>query len=343
MAQEVLASPLRESSLADRFGRQITYLRISVTEHCNFRCVYCSPAGGTPFFARKDHLQIEEYDRLIAIFASLGVRHMRFTGGEPLIHPHLHTLIEAAQRQGIGKISVSTNGLLLPRKAELLRQSGVNNLNISLDSLDPEVFARVTRGGKLQEVLRGVTAAVVAGIPRIKLNVVLMRQENGHALADLVRYALDQHIDIRFIETMPLGEAGSETRNTDFLSANEARTRIEKELGTLYPAFRPIDNGPAQLYQFAGQPRSHIGFITPISDNFCATCNRVRLTASGRLVFCLGQENGMDLLPLLRGAYPDAAIAEQIRARIWQDKPERHEFVADPERSSRVFMMRLGG
>lgn len=343
MAQEVLATPLRESALADRFGRQITYLRISVTEHCNFRCAYCSPAEGTPFFARHDHLQVEEYERLIAIFAGLGVRHMRFTGGEPLIHPHLHSLIAAAQRQGIGKISVSTNGLLLPRKAELLRQSGVNNLNISLDSLEPEVFARVTRGGKLQEVLQGITAAVAAGIPRIKLNVVLMRRENGHALADLVRYALEQHIDIRFIETMPLGEAGSEAQQSEFLSASEARQRIEDDLGTLYPAFRPSDNGPAQLYQFAGQPRSHIGFITPISDNFCASCNRVRLTASGRLVFCLGQENGVDLLPMLRSTYRDADIAEQIRARIWQDKPERHEFVTDPERSSRIFMMRLGG
>ncbi len=343
MTQEVLALPVQESALADRFGRQITYLRISVTEHCNFRCTYCSPAEGTPFFARKDHLQVEEYDRLIGIFAALGVRHMRFTGGEPLIHPHLHTLIKAAHRHGIGKISVSTNGLLLSRKAALLQKSGVNNLNISLDSLEPEVFARVTRGGNLQEVLQGISAAVTAGIPRIKLNVVLMRTENEHNLADLVRYALAEHIDIRFIETMPLGQAGSQAQDEEFLSANEAKRLIEKELGTLYPAFRPTDNGPAQLFQFADQSRSQIGFITPISDNFCATCNRVRLTASGRLVFCLGQENGVDLLPLLREGCPDIEIAAEIRDRIWRDKPERHEFVTDPERSSRIFMMRLGG
>ncbi len=343
MAQEVFAVPARESALADRFGRQITYLRISVTEHCNFRCSYCSPAEGTPFFARKDHLQVDEYDRLIGVFADLGVRHMRFTGGEPLIHPYLPDLIAAAHQHGIGKISISTNGLLLARKAEELQQSGVNNLNISLDSLEPEVFARVTRGGNLQEVLHGISVAISAGIPRIKLNVVLMRTENGHNLADLVRYALAQHVDIRFIETMPLGQAGSEAQNAEFLSASEAKMLIEKELGTLYPAFRPTDNGPARLFQFAEHPRSQIGFITPISENFCATCNRVRLTASGRLVFCLGQENGMDLLPLLRGSSRNEEIADEIRERIWQDKPERHEFVTDPERSSRIFMMRLGG
>jgi len=343
MAQGMLAIPITETALADRFGRRISYLRISVTEHCNFRCSYCSPAEGTPYFSRKDHLKPEEYDRLIGIFKNMGVRHVRFTGGEPLIHPHINTLINSASRHGIGKISVSTNGLLLGRKAPGLRESGLNNLNVSLDSLEPDIFEKVTRGGDLQRVLEGIDAAIAAGISRIKLNVVLLRQENGHGLPELVRYALNRRIDIRFIETMPLGSAGTEAQHGQYLSASEAQSLIEAALGKLYPTTRSTDNGPARLYHLAGNTTTQIGFITPISDNFCATCNRVRLTATGRLVYCLGQESGMDLLPLIRSTYHDAEIAELISRGIWQDKPERHEFVNDPERSSRIFMMRLGG
>jgi cyclic pyranopterin phosphate synthase len=343
MAQGMLAIPITETALADRFGRRISYLRISVTEHCNFRCAYCSPAEGTPYFARENHLKPDEYDRLIGIFKNMGVRHVRFTGGEPLIHPHINALINSASRHGIGKISVSTNGLLLGRKASALQKSGLNNLNVSLDSLDPEIFQKVTRGGDLQRVLEGIDAAIDAGISRIKLNVVLLRQENGHGLPELVRYALNRRIDIRFIETMPLGSAGTEAQHDQYLSASEAQSLIEADLGKLYPSTRSTDHGPARLYRLAGNTTTQIGFITPISDNFCATCNRVRLTATGRLVYCLGQESGMDLLPLLRGAYHDAEIGELISRGIWQDKPERHEFVSDPERSSRIFMMRLGG
>jgi cyclic pyranopterin phosphate synthase len=342
MLQRSLAEPIRESALADQFGRYVTYLRISVTEHCNFRCSYCSPEEGTPFFARDDHLQAEEYDRLIRVFSELGVRHMRFTGGEPLIHPQIFSLVGSARRHGVGKISISTNGLLLGRHAEALRQAGVNNLNISLDSLDPEVFARVTRGGDLQRVLSGVEAAILAEIPRIKLNVVLLRQDNGNDLPALVEYAMQRGIDIRFIETMPLGEAGAGAQDVQFLSAAEAQQVIEQQFGPLQPVTRPADNGPARLYQLPAV-RSQVGFITPISDNFCATCNRVRLTAAGRLVHCLGQDNGLELLPLIRGSNSDRQIAEAIIQGIWRDKPERHQFVNDPSRSARVFMMRLGG
>ncbi|MHB8850881.1 MAG: GTP 3',8-cyclase MoaA [Acidithiobacillus ferriphilus] len=342
MLQRFLAEPIRESALADQFGRYVTYLRISVTEHCNFRCNYCSPEEGTPFFARDDHLQAEEYDRLIRVFSELGVRHMRFTGGEPLIHPQILSLVGSARRHGVGKISISTNGLLLGRHAEALRQAGVNNLNISLDSLDPEVFARVTRGGDLQRVLSGIEAAILAEIPRIKLNVVLLRQDNGNDLPALVEYAMQHGIDIRFIETMPLGEAGAGAQDVQFLSAAEAQQVIEQQFGPLPPVTRPADNGPARLYQLPAV-RSQVGFITPISDNFCATCNRVRLTAAGRLVHCLGQDNGLELLPLIRGSNSDRQIAEAIIQGIWRDKPERHQFVNDPSRSARVFMMRLGG
>jgi len=342
MPQGLFAEPIRETALADQFGRHVTYLRISVTEHCNFRCSYCSPEEGTPFFVREDHLQAEEYDRLIRIFSGLGVRHIRFTGGEPLIHPQILSLVGSARRHGVGKISISTNGLLLGRRAAALRRMGVNNLNISLDSLDPEVFARVTRGGDLHRVLEGVEAAILAEIPRIKLNVVLLRQDNGNCLLALVEYAMQRGIDIRFIETMPLGEAGASAQERQFLSAAEAQQVIEQQFGPLQPVTKPADNGPARLYQLPAV-RSQVGFITPISDDFCATCNRVRLTATGRLVYCLGQDSGLELLHLVRGSNSDGQIAEAIIQGIWRDKPDRHHFVNDPSRSARVFMMRLGG
>ena len=342
MLQRVRAKAGREMTLADQFGRRVTYLRISVTEHCNFRCSYCSPEEGTPFFAREDHLQAEEYDRLIRIFSGFGVRHVRFTGGEPLIHPRILSLVGSARRYGVGKISVSTNGLLLGRRAAALRQVGVNNLNISLDSLDPEVFARVTRGGELRTVLEGIEAAILARIPRIKLNVVLLRQNNGEGLLALIEYAMQRGIDIRFIETMPLGAAGADAQGEQFLGVAEARRTIENHLGPLQTVARPADNGPARLYQLPGV-RSQVGFITPISDNFCASCNRVRLTATGRLVYCLGQDIGLELLPLLRATHTDRQIAEAIMEGVWHDKPERHHFVDDPGRSARIFMMRLGG
>ncbi|MDA8114484.1 GTP 3',8-cyclase MoaA [Acidithiobacillus sp.] len=342
MSQGLFAEPIRETALADQFGRHVTYLRISVTEHCNFRCSYCSPEEGTPFYAREDHLQAEEYDRLIRIFSGLGVRHIRFTGGEPLIHPKILSLVGSARRHGVGKISISTNGLLLGRRAAALRQMGVNNLNISLDSLDPEVFARVTRGGDLRRVLEGIEAAILAEIPRIKLNVVLLRQNNGNGLPALVEYAMQRGIDIRFIETMPLGEAGAAAQEVQFLSAAEAQQVIERQFGPLQPVTRPVDNGPAHLYQLPAV-RSQVGFITPISNDFCATCNRVRLTATGRLVYCLGQDSGLALLPLIRGSNSDGQIAEAITQGIWRDKPERHQFVNDPSRSATVFMMQLGG
>ena len=331
----------QEADLVDQFGRHISYLRVSVTEHCNFRCEYCSPEEGTPYFDRDDHLRVEEYDRLIGLFGHLGMRHIRFTGGEPLIYPHLLSLIESAKGHGIGKISVSTNGLLLGRLAQKLRSAGVNNLNISMDSLQADTFATITRGGDLRRVQEGIEEAVKVGIPRIKINVVLLRQHNGAELPALVDYAIGKGVDIRFIETMPLGVAGSEAQDEQYLSAEGARQRIGEHY-PLEPAEAQVDHGPARLFRVPGT-QTHVGFITPISDNFCVTCNRVRLTAGGRLVYCLGQEAGIDLLPLLRGGGGDEHIAEAVRMGIWHDKPQKHFFVSDPGRSARIFMMRLGG
>ncbi len=333
-----------EISLQDRFGRRISYLRVSVTEHCNFRCEYCSPASGTPHFDGDEHLTTGEQQRLLGLFARMGLQHVRFTGGEPLIHPHILDLVSHAAHLQVGKISISTNGYLLEKLAQPLRKAGLNNLNVSIDTLKSETFRRITRGGDLARVLRGVEAARTAGISRIKINAVLLRDVNGDELPELAAFALERGLDIRFIETMPLGQSGKESLNSRFLSAREAREILERHFGPLIPVASSRDNGPARLYRLPDSDSGRIGFITPISENFCSACNRVRLTSSGRLVYCLGSEDGMDLRGLLRnGKISDGRLMETLRQSIWHEKPERHEFLDNPARSSRIFMMRLGG
>lgn len=327
--------------LQDSFGRRIRYLRVSLTEHCNFRCQYCSPAEGTPHFAREDHLRPEELDRLLGLFVGLGVQHLRFTGGEPLIYPHLLGRIRHARALAVAKISLSTNGYLLARMATDLVEAGVHQLNVSVDSLDPQHFAAITRGGDLARVLAGLQAARVAGFKRIKLNAVLLRQYNLDALQGLLEFAIAQDFDLQFIEAMPLGYAGSHSQAQDYFSVAQAREILEQHF-TLLPTLRADDAGPSNSFQVAGT-RTQVGFISPISENFCQSCNRLRLTASGRLVYCLGQEAGVDLLPLLREGRANAAIADEIRSRVWHEKPERHFFNDQPARSAKVFMMRLGG
>lgn len=327
--------------LQDRFGRRINYLRVSLTEHCNFRCQYCSPAEGTPYFRREDHLRPEELDLLLTVFAQLGVAHVRFTGGEPLIYPWLMERVAHARALGIPRISLSSNGYLLDRLAAPLAQAGVNKLNVSLDSLDPVRFSRITRGGDLARVLRGLQAAKAAGIARIKLNVVLLRHENLNELGDLLAYAAEQGFDIQFIETMPLGTAGSEALRDAYVSVAEAKSLLARR-HVLQPQVRAADEGPSRLFALQGAS-IRVGFISAISENFCSTCNRVRLTATGRLVYCLGQEAGIDLLPLLRGGIDADGLADFVRRKVWEEKPERHFFVDEPARAARVFMMRLGG
>ena len=326
--------------LHDRFGRRISYLRVSLTEHCNLRCRYCSPEQGTPRFARKDHLAPAELDQLLTVFRSLGVRHMRFTGGEPLLYPWLVDRIAHARGLGIEKLSVSTNGYLLDRLAEALAQAGLKRLNMSLDSLVPERFARITRGGDLSRVLRGLFIAREF-IPRIKLNMVLLKDENFVEIPALVDFALAEGFDIQFIETMPLGVAGSASRAESYVSVAEAEARIARS-HALVARPRAPDDGPARRFRIEGFA-SDIGFISPISENFCASCNRVRLTSTGRLVYCLGQDDGVDLLAPLRSGLTPEALADLIRAKVWHEKPERHTFNDDPTRAAPVYMMRLGG
>ena len=331
-----------DRSLVDQFRRKITYLRVSLTEHCNFRCKYCSPEKGTPYFDRETHLQPDEYARLILLFAEMGIKHLRMTGGEPLIYPQVLTLIEAARQSGIAEISLSTNGLLLEKMAANLRDAGATRLNISLDSLDPQRFARITRGGRLERVKRGIETAVAVGFPRISLNVVMLREENMDECSALADYAVALGVDIRFIETMPLGDAGSHAVQAQYCAADAVLQSLSRHFGHLDPVPSPRHHGPARLYAIPGKV-SKIGFITPVSDSFCSACNRIRLTAEGRLLYCLGQEAGLDLRRSLRRGDADASLCESIRVGIWNDKPERHYFNDQPTRSGRVFMMRVGG
>ena len=326
--------------LDDRFGRHITYLRVSLTEHCNLRCQYCSPASGTPRFARADHLRPAELDGLLAIFHGLGIRHMRFTGGEPLLYPWLVDRVAHARSLGVPKISLSTNGYLLDRLAAPLAQAGLHRLNVSLDSLDPARFAEITRGGDLERVKRGLFAAR-ALFSAIKLNVVLLRDKNLAEVPALVEFARAEGFDIQFIETMPLGAAGNSSRNDAYASVEDARALLARHM-TLEPVLGSGDEGPARRFTIPGSG-TRIGFISPISENFCAGCNRLRLTATGRLVYCLGQTDGVDLLPLLRAGRDPEDLVRLIRQKVWLEKPERHTFNDNPERAAPVYMMRLGG
>ncbi len=326
--------------MGDRFGRRISYLRVSLTEHCNFRCRYCSPLGGTPRFTRPEHAQPAEWDRLLTVFHALGIRHMRFTGGEPLLYPGLGERIAHARALGVERISVSTNGYLLERRAPALAEAGLARLNVSLDSLDAARFAAITRGGDLERVLRGLALARTV-IPRIKLNVVLLRGDNLSEVPALVAFACAHGYDIQFIETMPLGSAGAATRARDYVSVAEAQALVSAR-HALQPVARGPHDGPARRFRVAGSECT-VGFVSPISENFCSGCNRVRLTATGRLVYCLGQDDGVDLLGPLRAGASHEALCDLVRERVFHEKPERHTFNDDPARAAPVYMMRLGG
>lgn len=332
----VYAQPI----LGDRFGRRITYLRVSLTEHCNLRCQYCSPAEGTPHFAKADHIQPDELDTLLTLFHDLGIQHIRFTGGEPLLYPWLADRIAHVHTLGVPKISLSTNGYLLDRLAKPLAAAGLQRINMSLDSLDSSRFSRITRGGDLTRVLRGLFVAREI-IPHIKLNVVLLREENLKEIPALVEFALAEGFDMQFIETMPLGIAGAHSRQVAYASVTEAKALIEQRF-KLIPIPAPGDEGPARRFGIAGST-IRLGFISPISENFCASCNRVRLTTTGRLVYCLGQNDGLDLLPRLRAHEDPQILKNWIREKLWLEKPERHTFNDDPSRAAPVYMMRLGG
>lgn len=326
--------------MQDGFGRQIDYLRMSVTDRCDFRCVYCMAKNMT-FLPRQQVLTLEELQRLATLFVSQGVRKIRLTGGEPLIRPGIVDLCRhIAALPGLRELVMTSNGSQLQRLARPLVDAGVKRMNISLDSLDPERFRAITRNGDLAQVLRGIEAASTAGFERIKLNCVVMKGRNFDEVLALVQYAIDLGIDITFIEEMPLGEVGR-SRGESFCSSDEVRALIASRHALLDSAEN--SGGPARYVRLAEHADTRIGFISPNSHNFCASCNRVRMTVEGRLLLCLGQEDSLDLRGLLR-RYPldDQPIVHALLQAL-RGKPLRHDFDAGGEVQILRFMNMSGG
>ncbi|MEO1817880.1 GTP 3',8-cyclase MoaA [Pseudomonas sp.] len=327
-------------SLQDGLGRRIEYLRLSVTDRCDFRCVYCMAEDMT-FLPRAQILTLEEIERLARLFVSLGVRKIRLTGGEPLVRRGIVDLCaRISALPGLRELVMTSNGSQLVKLAEPLAAAGVKRLNISLDSLDPERFKAITRTGELQQVLDGIEAARAAGFERIKLNTVVLKGRNDDEVPALTEYALSRGLDITFIEEMPLGEVGRE-RGEAYCSSDEVRAMLSER-------YRLLDStessgGPARYLRVEGYPDSRIGFISPHSHNFCDTCNRVRLTTEGRLLLCLGHENALDMRRLLRQHPGDDAPVREALERALLYKPARHEFSVDGEVQVLRFMNATGG
>ncbi|MGI9337086.1 MAG: GTP 3',8-cyclase MoaA [Gammaproteobacteria bacterium] len=327
--------------LIDRWGRRITYLRLSVTDRCDFRCQYCMPMK-MRFLPRRDILSLEECLVVARVFAEMGVGKIRITGGEPLVRGNIVWLIaQIAALPGIGEVVITTNGSQLPTLAADIRKAGVRRINISLDTLDAGKFATLTRTGSLPQVLRGIEAARDAGLA-VKINTVMIRGVNDGELATLAAFAIDGDMDISFIEAMPLGDIGI-SRARSYYGADEAMGQLRRAFDLRESDYS--SGGPARYYQPDGA-KSRIGFITPHSRNFCADCNRVRITAAGALYPCLGQNHQTDLRPALRGEDGED-IDSAIRKRIMQTmhiKPHGHDFDPHSDDASVIrFMSATGG
>ena len=309
--------------MTDRFGRRITYLRVSVTDRCDFRCVYCMAEDMT-FLPRKDLLSLEEIDRLTNAFITRGVRKLRLTGGEPLVRRNIMWLVRSLSRHlgaGLDELTLTTNGSQLARYAEELAECGVKRINVSLDTLDPGKFRVITRKGDFHQVMSGIDAASRAGL-KIKINTVALRDVNEAELEDILRWAHGRGFDLTLIETMPMGEVGAD-RVEQYLPLSLVRTRLERHFTFDEIPYR--SGGPARYVQVR-ETGGRLGFITPMTHNFCEACNRVRVTCTGTLYMCLGQEDAADLRAPLRASQDDALLHAAIDEAIAR-KPRGHDFV----------------
>lgn len=326
--------------LIDQFGRTVDYIRLSITDRCDFRCVYCMAEEMT-FLPREEVLSLEECARLVKVFVGLGVSKVRITGGEPLVRKNAIWLFaEIGKLAGLKELVLTTNGSQLEKHAQDLKNAGVRRINISVDSLDTARFKKITRTGELDKVLRGIQAAKLAGFENIKLNTVLMRGFNDDEALALADFAIKQAIDISFIEEMPLGDV-DHTRESTFVSNADTL----KQLHSKYPlvASTETTGGPARYWRMANTA-TKIGFISPHSHNFCEACNRVRITCKGELYLCLGQEDKVDLMPLLRN-YPDddQPLIDAILVSM-QIKPKGHDFDLRRAKPAVIrFMSHTGG
>lgn len=331
---------MSSTELVDPFGRRITYLRLSVTDRCDFRCTYCM-SEHMVFAPREQILSLEELYAVSDAFIGLGVKRIRITGGEPLVRKGLLGLLERLGERGeLEDLAMTTNGSQLPVMAERLRAAGVKRLNISLDSLRRERFAAFTRRDLLDQVLAGIEAARAAGFARVKLNSVIQKGRNDDEVLELVEFAVERGLDISFIEEMPLGSISSHRREETLCSSDEVRERIEEHFALVRSSH--VTGGPSRYWQVVGS-RTQVGFISPHSHNFCSSCNRVRVTAEGKLILCLGHEGALDLKTLMRRHPGDG---ERLRAELVEAlrlKPERHRFEADAQVQVVRFMSVTGG
>lgn len=327
--------------LIDNFGRQINYLRISVTDRCDFRCVYCMAEEMT-FLPRNQLLNFEELESIAQAFVKLGVNKIRITGGEPLIRKDITTLINRLSSiERLKELTLTTNGSHLKHYAKDLVSAGIKRINISLDSLQAKRFAKITRTGKLQDVLSGIEAALDAGL-NIKLNSVILKNRNSDEVLDLVNFAIQKHIDISFIEEMPLGTITSHQRGQEFISSESLREIIQQKHLLIANQNSLTNSGPSRYWQIVNST-SRIGFISPHSENFCTTCNRVRLTATGRLLLCLGNEHSIDLKAVIRQHPGDQERLKQAIKDSLFIKPKKHDFsLTEPVQILR-FMNATGG
>jgi cyclic pyranopterin phosphate synthase len=328
--------------LIDTFGRRISYLRVSVTDRCDFRCQYCM-AEDMQFLPKKEVLSIEELDTITSAFVARGVRKLRLTGGEPLVRRGIMDLVERLSRHlkagDLGELTLTTNGSQLRHHAEALARFGVKRINVSVDTLDAAKFTEITRRGRLEQVLDGIEAARAAGL-KIKINAVALRGFNDREIPAMLRWAHGQNMDLTLIETMPLGEVDVD-RMDQYLPLSELRETLAREF-TLEPEDHRT-GGPARYVRVA-ETGGRLGFITPLTHNFCETCNRVRLTATGELYLCLGQNDKVNLRDALREGGPAALDAMLDKAMLI--KPERHHFVIDRNQSGPAverFMSTTGG
>lgn len=330
---------VRQSQLIDPHGRTISYVRLSVTDRCDFRCIYCMDEKMT-FLPRREVLTLEEIATLATAFSELGVSKIRLTGGEPLIRKGIATLFKTlGELPEVEDLTLTTNGSNLASFVPTLLNAKVRRVNVSLDSLDAAAFKAITRTGNLDEVLKGIFAARQAGL-NVKINAVILREKNLHQARALCHFAIDNGLDISFIEEMPLGEVSSHQRNIEYISSASLRDHLSQYFQFFESTKKT--GGPSRYWRL-NNTSSHAGFISPHSDNFCESCNRVRVTAQGRMLLCLGNEHSVDLKKVLRNSSQPLADVKQAIVDGLTIKPLKHHFNLDEKPQIIRFMNATGG
>jgi GTP 3',8-cyclase len=313
-----------QNQLIDRYGRKIDYIRLSVTDRCDLRCQYCM-SENMQFVPRTQLLTLEEIHYIAQSYVELGVKKIRITGGEPLVRSNIISLFQnLGQLDGLEDLTLTTNGSQLSRFSSQLKDAGVTRINISLDTLKPELFSEITRVGKIEKTLDGIQSAIDCGFNKVKINSVVLKNRNHHEVKDLLHYAMERKIDISFIENMPLGITGEHSHSGTYYSSDEIIDDLSSDF-ELIPTTETTA-GPARYYRINDYPETRVGFISPHSHNFCDSCNRVRLTAEGLLLLCLGQEHSMDLKQIIRAHPGDREALKKAIIESLDIKPKGHDF-----------------